>query len=268
MVTRNEYTEVSVHDMIRAPLPPDLALERVTKAIVERFSPERVQLFGSRARGDAHEWSDYDLIVVLETELSRSERTSLVRAAIEGHALPVELFVYTPAEFLRQRHDVGTLVYAAEREGRVLYERPGSALGVPAPPRVREERRRPPDSLRWWIARAENDFSAMATLSGTSGGPTDAVCLHAHAGVEKLLKAVLVAAHTPPPRTHDLREVLDLCAAPLRESAGVRPACALLDGLYGKSRYPNEDMPSVEEANSAVAAAGRIRDAVRGQGLF
>ena len=33
--------------------------------IVGRFQPSRVVLFGSQARGDANEWSDVDLLVVM-----------------------------------------------------------------------------------------------------------------------------------------------------------------------------------------------------------
>ena len=52
--------------------------------IVGRFQPSRVVLFGSQARGDANEWSDVDLLVVMaeraQTNVampqSRSRRSS------------------------------------------------------------------------------------------------------------------------------------------------------------------------------------------------
>lgn len=70
--------------MIRAPLSPATALEHLTRDLVECCRPERVALFGCRARGDAHEGSDWDILVVLDTELPDRERTDLVRVADAG----------------------------------------------------------------------------------------------------------------------------------------------------------------------------------------
>ena len=42
----------------------DALLDRMVRAIVAEVDPEQVILFGSRARGDAREDSDVDLIVV------------------------------------------------------------------------------------------------------------------------------------------------------------------------------------------------------------
>jgi uncharacterized protein len=48
--------------MTTANLVPETLLSRV----VDVFDPRRVILIGSRARGDAREDSDYDLVVVLD----------------------------------------------------------------------------------------------------------------------------------------------------------------------------------------------------------
>ncbi|HMA22845.1 MAG TPA: nucleotidyltransferase domain-containing protein [Gemmatimonadaceae bacterium] len=55
--------------MIQRVAVSDPLLERMVGAIVEHVHATRVILFGSRARGDAHPDSDYDLLVELETEI-------------------------------------------------------------------------------------------------------------------------------------------------------------------------------------------------------
>jgi len=102
------------------------AVERELDRIVTRLrklDPERVILFGSFARGDFHEGSDIDLVVVLDTELRFIDRIGEVLATVDATDFDVEPHVYTPVEYERLKQERAVLVEAAEREGKVLYER-------------------------------------------------------------------------------------------------------------------------------------------------
>jgi predicted nucleotidyltransferase len=90
---------------------------------VSRLRPEKVVLFGSCARGDFHEGSDIDLLVVMETQERFLDRIGRVQEVLDC-ALPVEAVVYTPAEFQRMLAEGNSFVTRAMAEGRVLYERP------------------------------------------------------------------------------------------------------------------------------------------------
>jgi HEPN domain-containing protein len=152
---------------------------------------------------------------------------------------------------------VGTLEYVADREGRILYMR------VASPDRrlVRETPNMPPESLKDWLARAESDFTAMEELARAGRSSVyDAIVVHAHQGVEKLLKAALVAAGTQPPRTHALTDLLPRLPQPPRDNRSLRDACAGLQNLWPASRYPHEPMPTREAVDQAVAWADTARD--------
>ncbi len=89
-----------------------------------RFDPERILLFGSRARGEDDPESDVDLLLVYQTQKRFVERLEELYLAWE---LPVavDILAYTPEEFralLRERPFVQDIVAEAE----VIYERPGT----------------------------------------------------------------------------------------------------------------------------------------------
>ncbi len=96
----------------------------MVERIVARFDPYRVILFGSHARDTNVKWSDVDFLVVLPDGTDRHH------AAVEIHRtlgdLPVakDVFVTTPEEIDRRGHVVGSVLYAALREGKAVYERP------------------------------------------------------------------------------------------------------------------------------------------------
>ncbi|MCX5654653.1 MAG: nucleotidyltransferase domain-containing protein [Planctomycetota bacterium] len=96
----------------------------VVDAIVERFHPRRVVLFGSYARGDAHADSDVDLLVEMETSASPPERVMQISRLFGRRRWSLDVVVYTPEEVQRLRAVTGTLVSVVEAEGKVLYERP------------------------------------------------------------------------------------------------------------------------------------------------
>lgn len=83
-------------------------------------SPARVVLFGSRARGDAHENSDLDFLVIerrVESKLSEMVR---LRDALPPMGVPVDVVVVSEEEAARRERVPSTLVHRALREGRVL----------------------------------------------------------------------------------------------------------------------------------------------------
>jgi len=90
---------------------------------LEAASVERAVVFGTFARGTADGYSDLDLVVVLETDLPFSERWKLVRAVLDSLPVPVDLLVYTPAEFERGvRQGIG-IFDAILREGVTIHAR-------------------------------------------------------------------------------------------------------------------------------------------------
>lgn len=71
-------------------------VNELAKELKEKHNVKRVYLYGSFARGDFHEASDIDLIVVGEFEGRMHERIAKV---LDLTSLPIEPLVYTEEEF-------------------------------------------------------------------------------------------------------------------------------------------------------------------------
>jgi predicted nucleotidyltransferase len=99
-------------------------LEQITRAIVERFHPRRIILFGSQARGEATSESDVDLFVEMETRAHPPERAVEVSSIFGLRPWSRGVVVFTPEEVHRLRKTNGTLASMIEAEGKVLYEQP------------------------------------------------------------------------------------------------------------------------------------------------
>ncbi len=101
----------------------DGQIRKMVDRIVRRFDPERIILFGSRARGTAGPDSDVDLLVVMPVEGSKSEREIEIGVALHDMGLPMDIIVTTPEAFEWRRKIAGTIERPAALEGRVLYAR-------------------------------------------------------------------------------------------------------------------------------------------------
>ncbi len=106
----------------------DALLERMVQAIVDEVEPERVILFGSRARGDARPDSDVDLVIVEAEPFGpgrdrRAEAVRLYRALVDFR-VSKDILVYSRDEVAYWRDSLNHVLARALREGRLLYERP------------------------------------------------------------------------------------------------------------------------------------------------
>ena len=119
-LTGDYDTSMATTDLpIWAPTPEKMqaAIERLVAAA----QPTRIILFGSRARGDADDRSDVDLLVIKPRVENRYEELVQLNQALRGLLLPVDLLLVSEQEFEERASQAGTVEHAARHEGRVLY---------------------------------------------------------------------------------------------------------------------------------------------------
>ncbi len=181
----------------------DLAVKR----LVEVAKPSRIILFGSAARGDLHEHSDVDLMVVLPESPEPSHGAAVTRmySALAGIRMSKDLIVVTE-DRLAELGDRPSLVYReALREGRVLYEAP-----TVSPRRKGGKKLQPSDAglPHSWLAHARSDLAFARVGRDNQDVFGEQVCFHAQQAAEKALKAVLLARNVDFPYTHALEDLV------------------------------------------------------------
>jgi uncharacterized protein len=100
--------------------------EEIVRRIVALADPDKIIVFGSRARGDHRADSDIDILVIKESPEPRYKRSRVLYGALANlpRAVDVDISVYTPEEVADWREVRQAFVTTATREGIVLYERP------------------------------------------------------------------------------------------------------------------------------------------------
>ena len=95
-------------------------LDKIVALLSSKPEVERVILFGSYASGRRDLFTDLDLLVVMSSQLDFVSRTARLQQEL-GVGVDLDLLVYTPQEFKRQKHR--GLIRHAVQNGKVLYEK-------------------------------------------------------------------------------------------------------------------------------------------------
>ena len=100
-------------------------LQAIVEMLKEKYSPERIILFGSRAKGLPDEESDIDLLIVKNTMESPHRRTVSVRRLISPlrTGFSVDVLVITPDELVDCLALGDQFLEAIHSDDRVLYAR-------------------------------------------------------------------------------------------------------------------------------------------------
>lgn len=95
----------------------------VVERIVLTLNPEKIVLFGSYAWGTPSPDSDVDLLVIMQTDQSSSERYLEVSRLLRPRPFPVDILVKTPAEIENALNSNDFFIQDILTQGQVLYER-------------------------------------------------------------------------------------------------------------------------------------------------
>ena len=100
----------------------DPTLAELLRRLVSAYEPERVYLFGSRARGDAGPDSDYDLLLVVPEDASpERQRSRLAYEVLRGTGVAADVLVCTRTWFNRREGLKASLPGTVLREGQLLH---------------------------------------------------------------------------------------------------------------------------------------------------
>ena len=96
-------------------------IRALSRRIAAQFNPDRIILFGSRARGRAHADSDVDLLVVMRCNGSGARKAVEILNRVEPE-FAVDLIVRTPQEIRKRLAQHDGFLADIVRRGKVLYE--------------------------------------------------------------------------------------------------------------------------------------------------
>ena len=103
-------------------LSEDAALAEVVRRLVEAYRPDRVYMFGSKARGDENADSDYDLMLVVPDDAPAERRRSrLAYQVLRGTGTAADVMVWLRSKFEHRVQVVTSLPATVMREGKLLY---------------------------------------------------------------------------------------------------------------------------------------------------
>lgn len=100
-------------------------INKLTIYIKDLIDPEKIILFGSYAHGVPDKDSDIDILIVKEIEEEGQKRSfrRILRKNIPPLGIGKDFIIITPQELENYRDIIGTVIYPAVRQGKVLYER-------------------------------------------------------------------------------------------------------------------------------------------------
>ncbi len=215
-------------------------VEEIRERIVSSYQPDRIILFGSRAAGTNTEKSDYDLLILKDTQARPIDRRIEVEKILQDRAVPLDIMVYTPGE-MRYLYSIGSpFIEEVIETGRVLYMR--KATGE-------------------WIKEAQEELASARIL--LEHGKYKASCYHSQQSVEKGLKALIIENGEKPDKVRDIVELLSHARKLHPGVTLVMDDAVFLNSIY-KGRYPAEEgllpqgAPSKEDAARAADAAEKF----------
>jgi predicted nucleotidyltransferase len=109
--------------MLDYPQVTEELLQEVVHCLLAVGTPDKIVLFGSRAREDARANSNLDLLIIEASDLPRYKRASRYLRALVGLLPAKDVVVWTPEDVEAWSEVPHAFITTALREGKTLYAR-------------------------------------------------------------------------------------------------------------------------------------------------
>ena len=114
-----------------------------------------------------------------------------------------------------------------------------------------------------WLHKANLDLQAAETLLSRDPPLLYPSCFHSQQAAEKYLKTFLAWRQVEFPKTHSIRELLNLVKTVDEELAALLQPAAVLTPYGVELRYPGDvPEPTSDETKEALTLAVKVREAV------
>lgn len=99
-------------------------IQEITDIIVQTVHPKKVFLIGSYAKGNAHQKSDLDFLIISSNpNISKYERTTEIQKKLFHYPqIPIDILMFTENEVQEKADNPLTFIGDAIKNGIVVYE--------------------------------------------------------------------------------------------------------------------------------------------------
>lgn len=97
-------------------------IEEIINRIANAVHPNKIYLFGSRARGDFQADSDFDLLVIYDGPISKRNLELMIYESIDKCNISLDLFILSSDEMDRLKSVANTLAREVSETGILCYE--------------------------------------------------------------------------------------------------------------------------------------------------
>jgi HEPN domain-containing protein len=119
------------------------------------------------------------------------------------------------------------------------------------------------EELRQWFSLAKQNLEVAKHLLATfHPAPVEIICNNCQQSAEKYLKGYLFINNIEPPKTHNLVDLLDMCANIQPDFSIFERKCDFLTNFGVMPRYPNELQIIEDDAKADIRFAEEIKEFV------
>jgi predicted nucleotidyltransferase len=99
------------------------SLKEIVKRIVEEVDPDKIILFGSRAKDEKKGWSDYDICVLKSDTVKRNNLEKRIYLKLIGVGVPLDIIVETVERFKELKENKFLIYREIAKYGKTIYEK-------------------------------------------------------------------------------------------------------------------------------------------------